>query len=131
MRDIDRIECAALGRSPKQALRQGLIASTEAWTAKLDGIPHAMFGIVHTSLIDREAMPWFLGSDETYRHPREMLIFGTRLVAHWLDSSELLSNVIMTANVRAIRLLKRWGFTVGDEERMIGGHAFLDFWVAR
>jgi ribosomal protein S18 acetylase RimI-like enzyme len=99
------------------------------WTAKVDGIPHAMFGLIVTSILGGEGTPWFLGSDETYRHPREMLVMGRRLMARWLDSR--LSNVVAQQNHRAIRMLRAWGFTVGGHEKMIGGVAFLDFWMER
>ena len=131
MRAEDRLECAAFGHSPKSALRNGYRASTESWTAKVDGVPHAMFGLVPVSILEGEYTPWFLGSDETYRHPRDMIATGEALVSYWLDSSKKLSNVVMSTNVRAIRLLRRWGFSIGDQERMIGGYPFLDFWIER
>jgi hypothetical protein len=46
MRDSDRRECAALGRTPKQGLRLSLRTSFEAVTAlDPDGRPLAMFGV--------------------------------------------------------------------------------------
>ena len=126
MRQIDRDECAAFGHSPKTALRNGLRASTEAWTAKVDGVPACMFGLVPVSILEGEATPWFLGSDETYRHPRDMIVTGEALVSYWLESWRHLSNYVAVENVKAIRLLERWGFSIG-EEREFGGAAFVRF----
>lgn len=108
-----------------------MLASDEAWTAKVDGRAEAMFGIVTVSAIDRTARPWFLGTDEVYRHGRLLLVVGRRLVARWLDSSTRLEQVVASENARAIALLRRWGFTVGETETMIGGMAFRHFWRER
>lgn len=129
MRAIDRAECAAFGHSPKQALRRGLTDSDLAWTALVDGRPEAMFGFVTVSAIEGLARPWFLGSDAVFRHGREMLFYGPLVVRLMLDSSRQLGNLVSTGNARAIRLLERWGFTVEDDEQMIGEMAFRTFWV--
>lgn len=129
MRDIDRMEVDACGRTPKQALRMGIMGSTIAMTAKVDGRAEAMMGLVPIDLLGGEGTPWFLGTDEVYRHGREMIAWGPKILASFLDSTPSLSNVVMQANTKAIRLLKAWGFSVGDEVKMIGGQAFLDFWM--
>lgn len=127
MRQIDREECEAFGREPKSALRFSLFSSTKAWTALVDGRPEAMFGVVVESAIDREASPWFLGTDEVYRHGRELLMWGPGMVSRLCDSRMRLSNLVSAKNMRAIRLLDRWGFTVADEVQMVGGVPFRRF----
>lgn len=129
MRDIDRMETEAFGRSPKQALRLGLRGSTIALTAKVDGRAEAMFGLVPVDLLSGKGTPWFLGTDEVYRHGRELIGWGPQIIGRFLDSTTRLDNVVMQANTKAIRLLKAWGFQIGDEVKMIGGHAFLNFWM--
>lgn len=131
MRDIDRMETEAFGRSPKQSLRMGIMASTICLTAKVDGRPEAMMGLVPVDLLGGKGTPWFLGTDEVYRHGREMVGWGPHILSRFLDSTPSLSNVVMQANTKAIRLLRCWGFEIGDEVKMIGGHAFLDFWMDR
>ncbi|MFD2780186.1 hypothetical protein ACFS32_02575 [Novosphingobium pokkalii] len=59
MRAIDQIECRAMGREPKAALRHGLMASTRCWTALVDGQPHAMFGVVVESALTGRGCPGF------------------------------------------------------------------------
>ena len=127
MRAIDTEECRAMGREPKQALRAAFMASEKAWTALVDGVPHAMFGVVVESLLDRIGTPWFLGTDEVYRHAREMIQWGPGILSRMGDSSRKLTNLVSTRNDRAIRLLGKWGFTVDDNEVIVRGVAFRQF----
>ncbi|WP_062788574.1 hypothetical protein [Novosphingobium capsulatum] len=127
MRAIDKLECRAMGREPKQALRTGIAASAKCWTALLDGLPHAMFGVVVESVLTGEAIPWFLGTDEVYRHPREMLKWGPGFIHRLQDSRLTLRNLVSAQNAQAIRLLERWGFTVGQEEVDVRGVMFRWF----
>lgn len=127
MREIDREECEAFGRSPKQALRFSLLSSSKAWTALVDGKPEAMFGVVVESALTGDACPWFLGTDEVYRHGRELLMWGPGLVERLCDSRRRLSNLVSVRNGKAIRLLGRWGFKVSDEVVTVGGVDFHRF----
>lgn len=94
----------------------------------LDGEPHAMFGISPISLIEDRGSPWFLGSDETYRHGRALLELGPRAVARMHGSFHRLENSVSVGNSRAIRLLGRWGFTIGRDPFVVGGVEFVRFW---
>lgn len=127
LRVFDREECEAMGRSPKQALRIALMTSEKAWTALVDGQPEAMFGVVVESALSGEGTPWFLGTNEVYRHGRELLMWGDGLLNRLSDSRLTLRNVVSVRNRPAIRLLKRWGFTVGEEETVIRGVPFVHF----
>lgn len=131
MREIDRIEVGAKGRSPKSALRLSLRLSTWALTAMVDGEPHAMFGVAAASLIEDRGRPWFLGSDLVYANGRAMLRIGAETVEHMHRSFRRLENVVSCDNARAIRLLRRWGFTVGEEVIMVGNVPFVGFWSER
>jgi hypothetical protein len=132
MREADRRECIGLGRTPKQSLRLGLIASEMCWTAKVDGRPEAMMGLVVESAISGEGTPWFLGTDEVYRHGREMVAWGPRILRAMLDSTPRLSNLVGSFNRPAIRLLRRWGFEVREEVIMsAGGVEFFAFSMGR
>lgn len=115
MRAADVQECRAMGHSPKQALRGALTASTMAWTACVDGEPHAMFGLVVTNALCGHGSPWMLGSEEIYRHPREMIRMGPRFLKLFSDLTPSMSGLVGAGNDRAIRLLRRWGFLVNRE----------------
>ncbi|CAB4120767.1 hypothetical protein UFOVP5_4 [uncultured Caudovirales phage] len=131
MREADVIECRAMGRSPKDALRLGIKTSAEAWTAKVDGRPEAMFGLVITSALGGTATPWMLGTDAIYRHPREMICHGEKVLRRWLDSYPLLGNYVSVDNSRAIRLLRRWGCKIGWNVIMLGDTGFVSFTMER
>lgn len=127
VRSFDREECEAMGRTPKEALRIALLTSEHAWTALVDDKPEAMFGVVLESVLTGEATPWFLGTNEVYRHGRELVMWGRGFLSRMGDSTRVLRNVVSTRNRPAIRLLKRWGFTVGDEEIVVRGVSFRQF----
>ncbi|GAA0335375.1 hypothetical protein GCM10009087_52220 [Sphingomonas oligophenolica] len=127
MRADDVIECAAMGHRPKQALRDGLTASSLCFTALVDGRPEAMFGLVVTNALAGEGTPWMLGTEAIYRHPRAMLRWGPRFVAAMLDSTPVLSNLVSVDNVRAIRFLRRLGFSIGKDRIMFASTEFVTF----
>lgn len=129
MREIDQREVIAMGMGPKQALRVALAGSVWSLTVMIDDFPHAMFGVSPISAW--KGRPWFLGSDEIYRHGREMLTMGARAVEQMLVSFSKLENVVSKENERAIRLLKRWGFEVEAEVLEIGDMAFHRFYRQR
>jgi ribosomal protein S18 acetylase RimI-like enzyme len=131
MREWDRMECMALGRDPKAALRGGVWHSRLCWTALVDGRPEAMFGLSVASAIEGRGVPWMLGTDEIYRHGKELMLYGPALVAYMTDSTPILENLVSSGNHRAIRLLSRWGFTVEDEEHVFGGLPFRYFRMNR
>lgn len=86
-----------------------------------------MFGVVVESLLGREGVVWFLGTDEVYRHGRELLMWGPGFINRLHDSSLVLRNIVSSENRRAIRLLERWGFKVSADEQEIGGMKFRQF----
>lgn len=127
MRDHDVIECAAFGHTPKQALRGALAASSIAFTAFADGRAEAMMGLVVTNALCGAGSPWMLGSEAIYDHPREMIRTGPRVLALMADSTPSLGGLVGRDNVRAIRLLRKWGFAVGDVPSARGGVSFVSY----
>ncbi len=127
MRAIDQAECRAMGREPKAALRHGLIASRRCWTALVRGRPHAMFGVVVECALAGRGVPWFLGTNEVWRHGRALVRLGPAILAEMHDSSAVLANLVSADNARAIRLLERWGFTVEQDTVRVGNVAFRRF----
>lgn len=116
-----------MGHTPRQALRAGLFSSSMCLTATVDGRPEAMFGLVVTNALCGEGSPWMLGSDAIYRHPRTMLHWGPRILSAMFDSTPALENLVAEGNHRAIRFLRRIGFTIGKEVIMIAGTSFIAF----
>ncbi len=127
LRAIDRAECAAMGRTGAQALRHGLLASARAWTALIDGEPHAMFGVVVESAATGDAIPWFLGSDKVARHGRLLIRLGPVILARMHRHGRALRNFVSCDNRQAIRLLELWGFFVEPEPVIVRQAAFRRF----
>jgi hypothetical protein len=127
LRPIDRIECAAMGRSADQALRHGLIASAQVWTAMIDDQPHAMFGVVVESATGSDAIPWFLGSDQVARQARALIANGPTIIAAMHRHGRRLRNFVSSDNRQAIRLLTHWGFTVEQNQVVMRNVAFRRF----
>jgi hypothetical protein len=127
MRAADLEEVEAFGRTPKEALRLGLRSSVDAFTVMVEDRPEGMMGMVPVNLLDRTGAPWMLGTDELYRHPRAWLELMPKVVARWGDSTKHLSNLIGRTNTRAIRMLRRCKFAIGEEVTVIGGVDFVTF----
>lgn len=120
MREIDKLECAIMGRTPKQALRLALQGSSLAWTAKIDGRPEAMFGVAAVSLIDREGSPWLLLTDEGARHAKALVRDGRRYSDLIQMEYSVLKNFVHADNHSACRWLVRLGYTLGEPFDMHG-----------
>lgn len=131
MRAVDRLECEAMGRSPKDALRIGLRASLSAFTAIEGAKPLAMMGVASANLISGRGLVWFLGREEVLNHGRALLTLGPRVLNGWLETFMVLENVVSADNDKAIKLLRKWGFAIGSESQMHGGVGFLPFAIRR
>ncbi len=127
MRDIDRIECLAMGHEPKVALRSARRRSLWSLTVLADGAPIAMLGLVAMNLVEGVGLPWFLATDAAYKQGRSFLVEGSAVIALMRQTTPTLINLVSADNDRAIRTLKRWGFAIGDEREVHGGVAFLPF----
>lgn len=131
LRLTDRRECEALGRTPKEALRSGLRCSLSAFTA-LDGqIPIAMLGVVPEAILGGVGRIWLLGTDKVFANPRALLGLAPPVLAYWFETFARLENIISTENEPALRLLRKWGFTIDDKPEMRGGIEFVRFWRER
>lgn len=127
MRRIDRIECAAMGQTPQQALCHGLSAGARTWTALIGDEPHAMFGVVIEPACADMAIPWFLGSDQVARSGRLLLACGPAIIAAMHRHGRRLCNFVSSDNRQAIRLLELWGFTVEQDPVVTRDVAFRRF----
>lgn len=128
MREADRRECEAFGRSSKDALRLSLRTSLHALTA-LNGEskPVAMFGVTPVDMISGLGSPWFLGSDEVFDYARDLLERGPRIIGWFHDTFGTMENLVSRENVKAIRLLRAWGAQIGEEPQSVGGLEFVRF----
>lgn len=128
MREIDRMECAALGKTPKQSLYHGWKRSTWCLTALYRGHPAAIFGVVPTNAICDVAAPWMLCTDEARFGARALVAMGPSLIKAMHDHWGHLENMVGAENRRAIRLLQKLGFVVENEIVVIGDLPMRKFW---
>lgn len=126
LRTIDKLECAIMGHTPKEALRWSLRASLLAWTAKIDGRPEAMFGVSTVSLLGQEGSPWLLMTDVAARQAKTLVKAGRQYSDAMQAAFPLLANVVHSRNTTAIRWLRALGYSVG-EEFDVGGHPMRRF----
>lgn len=131
LREMDRIECEAMGRTPKEALRTGLRMSMHPITVLIDGYPEAMLGVMPVSMISGRAIPWMLGTDKLFTQARAFATFGPLIVEEWLKIFRHLENLVAADNAPAIRLLSHLGFHVGGTMQIFGGVGFVPFHVDR
>lgn len=127
MREWDRVECAAFGRTPRQALRLGLAASALSATVLMQGRPIAMFGVTPISVIEGRGCVWFLGTDAVRRFPRELLVLGRYVLDEMQARFPRLENHVARGNRDAVRMLRHWGFDIDDAAVTIGGVEFVPF----
>ena len=131
MRNVDRLECHALGRTPKEGLRLGLRLSIKPLTVMIEGRPEGMLGAVPVSMIGGKAIVWMLGTPELYRYPRAWALLGPRVVADMLETFRSLENVVSADNEKAIRFLAHMGFHVGGASKLFRGVPFVPFHMER
>lgn len=127
MRDMDRMECAALGHSPDEALRIGLSRSMWAMTALVDDKPVAMLGVAPRSMIEGVGVPWMLGSDAIYAGARELVRYGPAIIATMEGTFPRLVNMVAAQNERAIRFIRHWGWRISSQRVAVGGVDFVEF----
>jgi hypothetical protein len=128
MREHDRRECEAFGRSPKNALRISLRTSFHALTATDEqGAVLAMFGVMAMDILGRTGSPWFLGTDRVFDYARDLMERGPRIIAWWQQDFDVMENIVSVENRKAIRLLEKWGAQIGTRTQVHGGVEFVPF----
>lgn len=129
LRQEDIAECAACGHTPKQALIEGYTWS-ECYSAKVKGKTEAMFGVSSYNQPKGYGVIWYLGSNESFRHPIALVKGGREYVDKWLEKYNILHNVVDIRNTRHIAWLKHIGFIFTDTV-MINGYVFLKFYKCK
>lgn len=112
--DVDEL-LAAAGKTPAQAMEDGLRISLEAWVGTADGEPFCMFGLASPALLAGSGVPWMVGTVDLDRHAKVFLRHCRPVVAHWAESFDLW-NYVDARNTRAVRWLRWLGFTIHPSE---------------
>lgn len=128
LRAIDRLECEALGRKPKEALRLALRTSLHALTAlDASGRPICMFGVCPAGLLTGNGVPWLLATDALFDHATDLMRAGPKVLRWWFETFDRLENIISVENARAIALLRHWGAEIGTDVQTLRGVEFVTF----
>lgn len=127
MRVHDRLECRALGVSPKHALRRALKASVLSWTILHDGKPMAMFGVAPANLMEGIGSPWLLSADGIEKAIRQIVKVGPRFVEAMQDDFPRLENMIAVENRGGVWMIRSLGFELEGDVVHIGGVPFRRF----
>ena len=131
MREWDRIEADAFGRTPAEALELGRVGSTWGATVVIDGQPEAMLGVTPGDMLSGRGVPWFLGTDIVAHRHRDWLQYGPDVVSMMHRDYSMLTNLVARANMRARAWLCRTGFQFDDEPVEVSGVTMLRFWRHR
>lgn len=121
MRQGDRAELAAIGRSPESSLWASLKVSRVAWTGTIDGVPVCMFGVAPSAMITpRKGRPWMLGTAALDDHAILFLRRCRPAIKEMLAHYPELENYVAGSNEKAIEWLRWMGFAVGPGTVAVG-----------
>lgn len=118
MRAEDAAECAALGRTPLEALRTSLEASERAWALELGGELAGLFGVesaLRPTLLSAPlaAVAWLLTGCAVVRYPKAFAIASRGVLRALLVEHQALANFIDARYLAALR----WARWLGAEVR--------------
>ena len=120
LRGIDVLECQAMGHTPKQALRIGLMGSTIAWTVLIDGRPEAMMGATPLNFTTGRGRPWLLMTDVAAKKAISLVRLGRLYTEAMHRQFAMLENWIHADNETTIRYLARLGYAIGPVDVIRG-----------
>lgn len=131
LREEDVAECQASGYTPREALLQGYIFGDICLSAKTnDGKVIGMFGVSNYKQPEGVGIVWYLGNDETLKHPIKLVKGGREYTRQWLEKYKILTNAVDARNVVHIKWLQHIGFTF-TVPLTINGYTFLQFYMKR
>lgn len=133
MREADRIEVmAAAGHTPIDALKSGVKMSQYTSAVIIDNHVVAVMGLVLPTTISNWGVPWMLGTNRLFRHPRVLIRWGHIVVSEMMDKVDVLQNYVHVENTRSMRWLHHLGFEFA-EHVPIGrnGEVFARFFMEK
>lgn len=128
LRQADIEEVTAIGSDPLTSLCEGFIFSQECYTCFYDEKPIGMFGLGY--LADNTGSIWFLGTDETLKHPKEWIKNGRQYVNHFLENYPVLTNMVSVNNTAHIQWLKHLG-AIFSAPYEVNSNLFKDFYFIK
>ena len=115
LRQADRDEIDACGvEDPLAALCFCAATSTQSWVGTVNGRVACVFGVGAISILGGIGSPWMLGTDDITRHPGAFIKHSLPYIRAMLAAYPRLENHVDARNTKAVRWLKRAGFTLHE-----------------
>jgi len=115
MRGAVAVSLSGYGFDPRKALHRVVLDSAYCRTAKADGFPIAMWGIVAPALAST-AYVWLVMSDEVAKMPRSVVVTAREELAAIMESYDEIATTVLPDDEAAIRFALYLGFHDDDEE---------------
>lgn len=110
IRSADREEVEALGVTVERAVEHGVRRHAYAFLA--DGDVVCIGGLDQACLFSKEAHPWMLSSTAMAGNEFFFAKHSRRLIKHWMEHYDKLSNVVDARYISSVRWLEWCGFTI-------------------
>ena len=107
--DVDEVWAFA-GITTLEALEVSVRSSPEPWAGLVNERVEVMFGVGVSSLASAVGIPWFLGSDEVFKHGVKFLRVSRRYIDRVRQDYLLLENYVDERNLDAVKWVKWLGF---------------------
>ena len=133
LREDDINELQALGSNPQKALLRGYIYSNKCYSVFEEDKIIGMFGYSDFNMPKDTCSIWFLGSEESVKHPIAFCKIGRDFIENdALVRYKIAMNRVYTENIKHIKWLDRMGVIfIWDTPIEINGKQFIEFYKIR
>ena len=126
----DLLELSALhpGKPVDEILSDSVAASFICLIAVINGEPSAIFGCaIGENTEGSVGVPWAIFTENCRTYPKVIMQVALTYMRQWDEWFPVLANVVDKRNTRAIRWLKRLGFTMAETITTPEGIPFFAF----
>ena len=114
IRLADKAEVEALGLTVDRAIEHGV--RRHAYTFLADDKVVCIGGLDLSSFFSKRAFPWMLSSELLVEHSFYFAKYSQKLIRHWMEHYDKLSNVVDARYITSVRWLEWCGFTIYPAE---------------
>lgn len=127
--DVDEV-LAASNLTPFDAITKGIELSDMTSVAVINGDIVAVMGVVKTSVLGCNGVPWLLGTTHVSKHYREFLGSSRSVLNAMINVCPNLVNHVYVKNTVSIRWLKWLGFKIEEAKPFgVNGELFHKFTI--
>lgn len=112
--DAEELKASTGGESIMETLVLSRDLSFECYVGVIDDTPVAVFGIALADIDGTTGCPWAVFTNAMREYPKELMTASRTVVSRWRQMFPFLENHVDSRNTRAIRWLRRLGFTVHE-----------------